>query len=63
MLVPLSAPFSVVEYSLQTLFRLKMSYVGWYGVLHALRIEDFNEGRQVLPMETNVQKDYAVLHP
>jgi hypothetical protein len=43
MLVPLSAPLFVVEYPSQTLFRLKMSYVGWYGVLRAVLIEDFNE--------------------
>jgi hypothetical protein len=43
MLVPLSPQLFVGEYSSQTLFRLKMSYAGWYGALRAVLIEDFNE--------------------
>jgi len=42
-LVPLSAPLFVVEYSSQTMFRLEMSYVGWYGALRAVLIKDFND--------------------
>jgi hypothetical protein len=38
-----SVPLFVVEYSSQTLFRLKMSYAGWYGALRAVLIEDINE--------------------
>jgi hypothetical protein len=39
----------------QTIFRLKMSYVRWYGALCAVLIEDFNDCRRVLRSQTDVE--------
>ena len=54
MLVPLSVLLFVVECLSQTIFMLKMSYVGWYGALCAVHIEDFNDCRRVLRSQTDV---------
>ena len=45
----------VVEYSSQTMFVKKLSYVGWYGALRAVLIKDFNDCRRVIRSETDVQ--------
>ena len=43
-LVPLLAPLFVVdEYLSQTMFRMKILYVGWYGALRAVLIKNFND--------------------
>jgi hypothetical protein len=54
MLVPLSAPLFVVEYWSQTMICLKTSYVGRYGALRAVLMEDFNDCPRVLRSETDV---------